>query len=665
MGEQSGAVFLSYASEDSDAAQRIADTLKGDGIEVWLDKSELRGGDAWDQAIQRQIRDCKLFMPLISSNSDRRAEGYFRLEWRLAVDRMKMMADDAAFLLPVVVDATPDSTARVPESFRAVQWTRAPGGELPPNFVERVARLLGGAAVREDLPTSTRSAAPLRTRGRSKRPLLAMAAVAGAALVVVIGWFAWRHWASPPAWAIVASAEKSVAVLPFVDMSEKRDQEYFSDGLSEELIDLLGKVPGLHVPARTSSFYFKGKQATLPEIAQALNVTHVLEGSVRKSGDSLRITAELVRVAGDDRIWSETFDRKLDDIFKIQDEIAGAVVIALKASLLNTRAPTAVPTTNNEAYTLYLQGKEAMKGGGQDDFVKAIDYFERSVALDPSFAAGWAALADRRADAYASFRTTSYREVTVSAHADAARALALDPNLPEAHVALGLIAYLVDLNWDLVKSELNRALELAPNQTVALRFLSYLSGTLGHDDEQLQYAQKAIASDPLGYWNHFAAGMAHFTAGQLDDAETELRKALSLNDHAGAIHSELARVLVVRGRPAQALEEVGKETSPNWRALTLVIVLDALGRKVEADAAVAQAASEFGDGYACEIALIYAARNDRDSAFKWLDRSYLQHDATPLFLMHNPLWKNLHGDPRYAEFLRKMNLPDSGQPLSR
>ena len=656
MGEQSGAVFLSYASEDSEAAQRIADALKGDGIEVWLDKSELRGGDAWDQAIQRQIRDCKLFMPLISSNSDRRVEGYFRLEWRLAVDRMKMMADDAAFLVPVVVDATPDSTARVPESFRAVQWTRAPGGELPPSLVERVARLLGGASLREYLPASTRSPAPMRTRDRPKRPLLAMAAITCAALLVVIGWFAWRHWAPPSASPTVATAQKSVAVLPFVDMSEKRDQEYFSDGLSEELIDLLGKVPGLHVPARTSSFYFKGKQATLPDIAQALNVTHVLEGSVRKSGDSLRITAELVRVDGDDRIWSQTFDRKLDDIFKVQDEIAGAVVIALKASLLNTRAPTAVPTANNEAYTLYLQGKEAMKGGGLDDFQKAIDFFERSVALDPNFAAGWAALADRRADAYATFRNPSYREVTASAHADAARALALDPNLPEAHVALGLIAYLVDLNWDLARRELDRALELAPSDTVALRFLSYLSGTLGRDDEQLQYAQKAIASDPLGYWNHFAAAMAHFSAGRLGDAETELRKALSLNDRAGAVHAELARLLVVRGQPALALEEAGKETSTAWRALTLPIVLDALGRKADADAAVAQAASELGDGYASQIAMIYAARNDRDNAFKWLDRSYLQHDATPLFQMHYPLWKNLRGDPRYAVFLRKMNL---------
>jgi tetratricopeptide (TPR) repeat protein len=298
-----------------------------------------------------------------------------------------------------------------------------------------------------------------------------------------------------------------------------------------------------------------------------------------------------------------------------------------------------------------------MEGGRLDDFSKAIDYFERAVTLDPAFAAGWAALADRRADAYSTFRTPSYREVTSSAHSEAERALALDPNLPEAHVALGRIAYLVDLNWDLAQRELLRALELAPNHTVALRVLSYLSGTLGRDKDQLQYAQKAIASDPLGYWNHFAAGLAYVCTGRLDDAEAELRNAVALNDHAGAIHSELARLLLVRGRPNDALAELDKETSAAWRALSLPIVLDALGRKAEADAAIGRATTDLGDGYAYQIATIYAARNDRDNAFKWLDRSYLQHDATPILLPHYPLLKNLQGDPRYTVFLRKMNLP--------
>ena len=307
---------------------------------------------------------------------------------------------------------------------------------------------------------------------------------------------------------------------------------------------------------------------------------------MRKSGDRLRITAELVRVSDDDRVWSETFDRKLDDIFKVQDDIAGAVVSALKISLLAGQTPTAIPAANSEAYTLFLQGKSVMKGGTLEDYLQALGYFERTVALDPGFAPGWAALGDLRADSYSSFRTPSYREVAVSAHAEVARALALDPNLAEAHVALGRIAFMIDLNWDLTRSELSRALEMAPNQPVALRFLSYLAGALGDNEAQRRYALQAIASDPLDNWNHFAAGLAYYSSGRFDDGEKEFRKSTALNDRAGGPHSIFARLLLVRGRPEEALAELNQETAESWRMLTLPIVLDALGRKSEADAAL-------------------------------------------------------------------------------
>ena len=677
MNATSRAVFISYASQDAEAAGRICEALRAAGLEVWFDQSELRGGDAWDRQIRKQIHECALFVPVISATTQGRLEGYFRREWRLAVDRTHDMSERVAFLVPVVIDDTGDAQADVPDAFRAVQWSRLPAGPTPA-FVARISQLLSPSKSQApaharpstgSVPSSEPQAAigAVSRRSRLVSLLVAAVTVTGVGYLAVDKFFLAKRTAAsvqasapvdhPIAPAQVATSEKSIAVLPFIDISEKRDQEYFSDGLSEELIDLLGRVPGLHVPARVSSFYFKGKQSTLADIAKALNVAHVLEGSVRKSGDRLRITAELVHVADDTRVWSETFDRKLDDIFKVQDDIAGAVVKALKISLLTGLGPTAPLTSNSEAYTLYLQAKSVMKGGAQEDFLKALDYYERAVALDPGFAAGWAALGDLRADSYATFRTPSYREVAFSAHAEAARALALDPNLPEAHSALGRIAYLIDLDWSVAQRELSRTLELAPNQPVALRFLSYLGGTLGHDEEQRQYAERAIASDPLDYWNHFAAAFAHLCAGRLADAEMAYRKALSLNDRAGAIHAYLARLLVVRGRPMDALVEVNKEPAEAWRNLTLPIVLDALGRKTETDSALERVTSRYGDQYAYQIALIYAARNDRVSAFKWLDRSYLQHDATPVFLKHDPLLKHLEGDPRYREFMRKMNLP--------
>ena len=280
MSEQARAVFLSYASQDAQAAARICAALRAGGVEVWFDQSELRGGDAWDRQITRQIRDCALFVPVISTATQARLEGYFRREWRLAVDRTRDMADGLPFLVPVVIDATGDRSAEVPDSFRSVQWTRLPEGETPPAFVERIARLLEPArpsATVPSTPAASRSEerAPegrsARGAGASKRPPVGLLAAA-AAIVIAAGYFAvdklgpGKHAARTPTAATSAGGpalgaipEKSIAVLPFVDMSEKKDQEYFSDGLSEELLDLLAQVPDLRVAARTSSFSFKGK----------------------------------------------------------------------------------------------------------------------------------------------------------------------------------------------------------------------------------------------------------------------------------------------------------------------------------------------------------------------------------------------------------------------
>jgi TolB-like protein len=313
-GTPTGAVFLSYASQDAEAARRICDALRAAGIEVWFDESELRGGDVWDQRIRREIRDCPLFIPVISSNTASRHEGYFRLEWDLADQRTHRMARDRAFIVPVSVDATRSSGTDVPESFHRAQWTRLPGGETPPDFVARIKRLLS-PEVATTAPLGARAASPARpispapgSRSALRRGLsITLAVLVVAALGYVLAdKLRSQHGPSPstavssdvatppPAATAFNPPPHSIAVLPFVNMSGDKEQEYFSDGLTEELLNSLAKIDELQVAARTSAFYFKGKDADIGTIARTLDVGALLEGSVRRSGNTVRITAQLI-----------------------------------------------------------------------------------------------------------------------------------------------------------------------------------------------------------------------------------------------------------------------------------------------------------------------------------------------------------------------------------
>ncbi|MFM8620181.1 MAG: TIR domain-containing protein, partial [Opitutaceae bacterium] len=295
------AVFLSYAREDGAAVQRIADALRAFGIEVWFDQNELRGGDTWDQKIRSQIRTCALFVPIVSAQTEARSEGYFRREWRLAVDRTHDMAANRAFIVPVVIDDTREAGAAVPEEFMRYQWTRLAQGVPTAEFIAQVRRLLetptkAAASAPRSTGTPARSPSPRRGPGRW------LAIGATAAVLIAIGAYLVLRPKPPgtlanatlPAAAPTAGpSDKSVAVLAFTDLSEKRDSAYFSDGISEELLNVLAKVPGLRVAARTSAFIFKDKNLPVPEIAQKLNVAYVVEGSVPRAGERVKITAQL------------------------------------------------------------------------------------------------------------------------------------------------------------------------------------------------------------------------------------------------------------------------------------------------------------------------------------------------------------------------------------
>ncbi len=332
----------------------LCNALRGAGIEVWFDQSELRGGDTWDVSIRRQIKSCFLFVPIISANTQSREEGYFRREWKLAVDRTNDMAGGRAFLLPIVVDGTSDADALVPEKFREVQWTRLPQGANTDVFVAHVRRLLSGDASREpagSAPVAAHVSAaktpkPVAASWRSKAALLATLAV----VAVGLGYLVKNQWSPSKHGAEVAAVPApaaqsapntgfnppphSIAVLPFADLSEKKDQEYFSDGLTEELLNSLSEINELQVAARTSAFSFKGTNTDIGTIARKLNVGAVLEGSVRRSAHTIRITAQLINAVTGFHLWSKTYDRDLGDVLKLQTEIATSVASALKVTLL-------------------------------------------------------------------------------------------------------------------------------------------------------------------------------------------------------------------------------------------------------------------------------------------------------------------------------------------
>jgi TolB-like protein/DNA-binding winged helix-turn-helix (wHTH) protein len=506
---------------------------------------------------------------------------------------------------------------------------------------------------------------PQATRPESRRNrLLLIVVVAGVA--VALAWFlAVKVWIpkqivqeeSVTATAALIS-EKSVAVLPFVDMSEKKDQEYFADGMAEEIIDLLTKVPNLRVPARTSSFYFKGKPTKVPEIARELGVAHVLEGSIRRSGNQIRVTAQLNRADNGYHLWSETYDRKLDDIFKVQDEIAGAVVKALKVSLLIDALPRATPTSSTEAYTLYLQAVSMAKHPTRLSISKAVDYLQQAVKLDAKFAPAWAILSRLLVDEVVKFGVLPMEQGREQAQRAAETAVGLDSKLPESHIAIGKILYQFDWNWSAAEAEFGKARDLDPGNGDALRWSGYVATTLGRLDDGLRLAQQSIALDPLYEYNYVGAGKVYLALGRIHEAEAAYRKAIDLNPADAIPHIGLADTFLARGEPAPALAEIQQVSLDDGQTIGLAIIYHAMGRKRESDAAMVEAEMKHAKDNIIGIAAAHAYRRETDQAFAWLDRAYQERDTRIVGIKTDPYLKSLVADPRYKALLRKMNLPE-------
>jgi len=670
--ETPGRLFLSYASQDRAIADALCLALEKAGFPCWMAPRDVPPGHSYAATIVEAINDCRMLVLVLSRSAAASPHVLREVERASSKQRpiLPIRCDDA--------ELTPDLEYFISTN----QWIDASGGPVErilPTLIESVRRggRAAGISPRPSPPPATTVIPPPESTGkrdaRSQWPkvvlslagmLMALAFAFGDRLLPARHARASAEPASAAATASSAAAGpvasavgKSVAVLPFADLSEKKDQEYFSDGLSDELIGLLGRIPELHVPARTSSFYFKGKQATLADIGKALNVTTVLEGSVRKSGNRLRVSAELVNVATDQRMWSQTYDRRLDDVFKVQDDIAGAVVHALQINLL-APAVSGNRTENSDAYNHYLLGRQFLARFNQALFARAIEEFRTATSLDPAFAAAWAGLAD------AHFWQADIDETALrmeadrsSARAAADKALELQPDLVYGLLVRGLIRVSLDRDFAAGGADLERALALDPdNSDVLMAYASSISMPKGRFEEAERMLRKATVCDPLNARVWTFLGFSLSLSGDGSAARSALTRSLEINPQQTYAPGLLAAIDLVEGHPTEALAMSQRSTTPVFRLTNAALALDELGRHEEAAAALQELITKYSFGAALQIADVYAWRGDKDRAFEWLERARAQNDSGLIYVKYEPLLRKLRDDPRFAQLLRESHL---------
>ena len=613
MSEPAKAVFLSYASQDAEAVRRIAEALRAAGVEVWFDQNELVGGDAWDAKIRGQIASCALFVPVISANTQARLEGYFRIEWKLAAQRTHAMAEEKAFLLPVVIDGTRDADAKVPAEFRAVQWTRllqaygeqariAPAGSLDA-FCERVKGLLGsdaGARASSPAPLDAGVAAPVKRVSSRRRLVPAILGIA--AVVALTVWQPWRKTEdspttvgpTPPPTAAQRPSDlpaKSVAVLAFKNVGGDPTNEAIVEGIGLELISMLGRVPGLTVRGNSSLSYFNDSDATTQEKGRKLDVTYLVDGSVQRAGDTLRISANLTRAATNEIVWSSApLNRSVREIFSVQEEMAGLIAKNLSLTL-GAGSASSRASVNPEAVELYVRARQAWNLRTTAGFAQAEELLNRALVLEPNFARAHAALADvwsiRGQDdpggaSFGARHSPLRQKVTARIR----RALELDSESAEAHASLGSTLW---TGWEFAGSEraLRRAIELNPNYASAHQWLGRMLLAVGRMDEAMVELKMAVALDPLSarIADNFALGL--FCAGRLSESLAAYEQALAVQPGALQASWQKARVLHRLGRQDEASTILRGIPDSDWPNLaTRLSALASSGLNAEAAALI-------------------------------------------------------------------------------
>jgi TolB-like protein/Tfp pilus assembly protein PilF len=460
-----------------------------------------------------------------------------------------------------------------------------------------------------------------------------------------------------------ATSTKSIAVLPFVDLSQAHDQEYFCDGISEEILDALAKIKGLRVVARTSSFSFKGKNADVAEIGQKLGVANILEGSLRREGDRIRISAQLINARDGFHIWSDTYERELQGVFAVQDEITRSIVDALKVKL--AVMPSARAVENTEAHDLYLQGLYLSNKSDEESLRKSLNFFQRALGVDPNFARAWTGIAKAwlwLADAYVR-PLEAYPKVKEAA----SRALALDERDAEAHCYLGETKRILDRDLTGEEKELKRALEIDPNSAPAHLFMALLKTAQGDLAEGVKGIEKAERLDPLApVICSFAVGI-YLAADRIDNAIDAGNRIVQIDPNYVYVEPDLANAYREKGDFQKAIELYEKaQATTHFPSAGLAITYAKMGRREDARRILEQLIEKSRQQYVAGdmIATVYAALGEKDEAFRWLDRAFDEHSASMVSFTSYPEFRPLRSDPRFVDLLRRIGI-DPAKVLSR
>lgn len=665
-------VFISYASSDRAVADSVCAALERAGMNCWIAPRDVTPGELYSEAIVHAIDSAKVVVLVLSQNaavsqhvlreverasSKRHPVVSFRIDLAPLPAALEYFLNTSQWL-----DASAIGVERaLPKLVHAVQRGVSHASDAAPSFSE---------GARSAARTDPDAAVTKQARQRSRLMLAALAAITAFALAYLVVdhfWLSKRVDEQKPSVAATPTSpanpsagpaipDKSIAVLPFADMSAEKNQEYMSDGIAEEILNLLAQVPDLKVIARTSSFAFKGEKVEITEIAKKLNVAHVLEGSVRKSGNKIRITAQLVRTADSTHLWSETYDRPLDDVFKIQDEIAGAIVEVLQIKFMGGNiSRRAGGTQNLEAYQLYLRSLSE-DTNTKSSIDAAEEYLKKAITLDPSYGLAWADLGN-----VIGIKTENGLLPSTEGWQEARRltnhSLQLSPELSDAHAYLGYISLYYDWDWVAAKREAQRALAISPTDGSGLLIAGILSRTLGSWDEAERQLRAVLDRDPLATTAVFHLGLTYYLAGRFEESEGMYRHLLELDPTWTWAHLYLSKTLLAQGKPEAALATIQQETDEGVLVAGLPILLQAAGHQAEADKALQSLIEHWGDTGAYGVALTYAYRGDHARALEWLERAFQQKDVGLAEIVGEPLFKNLADDPRFKAILRKMNLP--------
>jgi TolB-like protein len=647
--------FVSYASQDAAVANAVVENLEQHGIKCWIAPRNVTPGSQYADEIVGAINNTKVLVLVLSEHAAESAHVGREIERAASkCRRIIVLRTDAAPLTRSFEYFLSDSqwidVAALGMPAALTKLTQAVGQRLSPS-----------SWVSPGLGSDVRDPAD-RKRKPSYLTIKRLVATAVFLVVaaIVVGVVV-RYWPSkqeaPQAPVVAAITDKAIAVLPFADMSEKKDQEYVGEGIAEEISALLAKLQHVKVIGRLSSFQFKGRNEDLRTIGEKLHAAYIVEGSVRKAGPKVRVTAQLVDAHSGNQLWADNYDDDFSDVLELQQHIATGIARALQLVVEADGAAPLAPLKSQEAYTLYLRGLSELDQWHQSSLFDAQSNFERALALDPSFLRAAEALAQTHAE-QAFDESRSPKLAWQDAREVAGGALQLDPNSAPAHAILGLVFATHDFNWDAAQAEFRNALTVRPRDPITMRFSALVAHALGKQEEALRYINAAISIDPLNPHLAENLGQILYTMGDLDRAEPAYRKGLEIEPLSDGNHFYLSIILQLKGQRELAQREARAEVAENARDAGMSMDFFARGQIADSDAALARLKLSSADRWPFGIAQAYAFRRDQERTFEWLDKSYDLRDPDCLLNVRgDPLLHFLRGDPRYKALLKKMNLP--------